>query len=217
MSAACLKSSTAAPPPGASMTTRRVSILWIPLRCTAHVIISESGLHSLILTSRKPAAKRFRKWVTGEVIPSIRQTGGYGTASVAAALSDPATLRQLLIENTGRVLELQAENAVLSPKAIALDRFTAGAVDGSLCLTDAAKVLKVPRKELISFMAHDWIYRRSGTDRWVGYHAKVAAGLVEHRVTTITRTGGAERLIEQVLITPKGIARLAERLTATTR
>lgn len=40
-------------------------------------IINESGLYSLILSSRKPAAKRFKKWVTSEVLPSIRQTGGY--------------------------------------------------------------------------------------------------------------------------------------------
>lgn len=43
------------------------------------VIINESGLYSLILTSRKEGAKRFKKWVTSEVLPSIRKTGGYGT------------------------------------------------------------------------------------------------------------------------------------------
>lgn len=42
------------------------------------MVINESGLYSLILTSRKPAAKRFKKWVTSEVLPSIRKTGGYG-------------------------------------------------------------------------------------------------------------------------------------------
>lgn len=47
----------------------------------AYTIINESGLWSLVLTSRKPAAKRFKKWVTAEVLPSIRRTGGYMTAS----------------------------------------------------------------------------------------------------------------------------------------
>lgn len=42
------------------------------------IVINESGLYSLILTSRKPEAKRFKKWVTKEVLPSIRKTGGYG-------------------------------------------------------------------------------------------------------------------------------------------
>jgi anti-repressor protein len=44
------------------------------------VIVNESGLYSLILTSRKPEAKRFKKWVTSEVLPSIRRTGSYGQA-----------------------------------------------------------------------------------------------------------------------------------------
>lgn len=47
------------------------------------LIINESGLYSLILTSRKPAAKRFKKWVTSEVLPSIRKTGGYGAQTPA--------------------------------------------------------------------------------------------------------------------------------------
>jgi len=47
------------------------------------IIISESGLYSVILTSRKPEAKRFKKWVTKEVLPSIRKTGGYGRSTPA--------------------------------------------------------------------------------------------------------------------------------------
>jgi prophage antirepressor-like protein len=67
------------------------------------VIINESGLYSLILTSRKPAAKRFKKWVTAEVLPTIRKTGSYRTAPAAPAvdpmeaLLDPATMRNLLL------------------------------------------------------------------------------------------------------------------------
>ncbi|MCG4254915.1 Bro-N domain-containing protein [Acetobacter senegalensis] len=44
--------------------------------------VNESGLYSLILTSRKPSAKRFKKWVTSEVLPAIRKTGGYMVASL---------------------------------------------------------------------------------------------------------------------------------------
>lgn len=47
------------------------------------IIINESGLYSLILTSRKSEAKRFKKWVTKEVLPSIRKTGGFGLATPA--------------------------------------------------------------------------------------------------------------------------------------
>lgn len=50
-------------------------------RTQTATIINESGLYSLILTSRKPAAKRFKKWVTSEVLPAIRKTGGYMVAA----------------------------------------------------------------------------------------------------------------------------------------
>ena len=53
------------------------------------VAISESGLYSLILTSRKPEAKRFKRWVTHEVLPSIRKTGSYAAPGSVAALPAP--------------------------------------------------------------------------------------------------------------------------------
>lgn len=53
-------------------------------------IINESGLYTLIMRSRKPEAKRFRKWVTAEVLPSIRKTGSYGFAAAPRPLPDPA-------------------------------------------------------------------------------------------------------------------------------
>lgn len=49
------------------------------------MIVNESGLYSLILSSKLPAAKRFKRWVTSEVLPTIRRTGGYGTVTQAAA------------------------------------------------------------------------------------------------------------------------------------
>ncbi len=61
-------------------------------------MVSESGLYALILTSRKPQAKAFRRWVTGEVIPSIRKTGHYTLPGGAAeaAPGDPKTARVML-------------------------------------------------------------------------------------------------------------------------
>jgi len=57
-------------------------------------VVSESGLYALIFTSRKPEARRFRRWVTGEVLPSIRRTGGYGRPPLAAAVGGlPSGLR----------------------------------------------------------------------------------------------------------------------------
>lgn len=73
-------------------------------------IINESGLYSLILTSRKAEAKRFKKWVTSEVLPAIRKTGGYGeaqpTKATRPALEDKTVNHIWLVMNdSGQVLE----------------------------------------------------------------------------------------------------------------
>jgi prophage antirepressor-like protein len=60
------------------------------------VIINESGLYSLILRSRKPEAREFKRWVTSEVLPSIRRTGGYQSGATVAVTADP--LRDHLAE-----------------------------------------------------------------------------------------------------------------------
>lgn len=57
---------------------RGTNIVRTPSGDQQMIVINESGLYALILTSRKPQAKRFRKWVTADVLPSIRKTGGYG-------------------------------------------------------------------------------------------------------------------------------------------
>lgn len=63
-------------------------------------IVNESGLYALVLRSRKPEARKFAKWVTGKVLPSIRKTGGYGLAPAAPALPEPASIdvRALLLD-----------------------------------------------------------------------------------------------------------------------
>ena len=107
-----------------------------------------------------------------------------------------------MIALEGRVSELQ-------PKAVALDRIANTA--GSLCLMDTAKTLQVRPKDLIGYMkAHLWIFMRVGTSHWVGRAEKLNAGYLEHKVTTIHRTDGTERITTQVRVTPKGLAKLAE-------
>ncbi len=73
-------------------------------------IINESGLYSLILSSKLPSAKKFKRWVTGEVLPSIRKSGGYLAPAAAKALDDMTAAIQLLSEQmeelSGQVGEL---------------------------------------------------------------------------------------------------------------
>ncbi|WP_210482800.1 Rha family transcriptional regulator [Microvirga antarctica] len=115
---------------------------------------------------------------------------------LAADLADEVTQQKVVIQD-------------LSPKAAALDRIASA--DGSLCVTDAAKALQVRPKELFAYLrSHGWIYRRAGSLHDIGYQPKVATGLLEHKVTTVLRADGSEKMTEQVRITPKGLAALAK-------
>lgn len=108
------------------------------------LIISEPGLYALILKSRKPQAKAFRRWVTHEVIPSIRRHGMYATPQAAEAmLADPdamiATLQALKAERA-KAAELAAANAEMAPKALFADAVAAS--DRCILVGDLAKLLK---------------------------------------------------------------------------
>lgn len=130
-------------------------------------------------------------------------------SSPQAALNDPAQLRHLLLENVDRVLNLQAEVAELSPLAKSYDLLTRA--DGTMCVTDVAKVLDLRPKDLFTWLqAHKWIYRRAGNGHWVGYQNCIQAGLLDHRVQEVTRSDGVSSITEQVRVTAKGLAKLGE-------
>ncbi len=167
-------------------------------------VLAEPDVLRLIIRSKLPAAERFERWVFEEVLPSIRKTGRYGSPD----LNDPAAMRSLLLGYTEKVLALQAEIAVNAPKAEALDRLSRS--EGSLCITDAAKTLQVPPRDLFRFLRADgWIYTRPGGSSEIAYQARINAGLMEHKTTTVTRSDGTEKTVTQVRVTPKGLATLA--------
>lgn len=125
------------------------------------------------------------------------------------ALNDPAAMRGLLLTYTEKVIALEAANAELAPKAEALDRIAKA--EGSFCITDTAKALQMRPKDLTLWLvANGWIYRRPGGGSYIGYQAKTMTGYVEHKVTTVFRSDGSEKVVEQVRITPKGLAKLSE-------
>jgi phage antirepressor YoqD-like protein len=99
--------------------------------------------------------------------------------------------------------------AVAAPKAEALDRIAMA--DGSSCITDAAKVLQVRPKYLFAWLQqHQWIYRRPGGSGWLAYQSRIQQGYLEHKVTTVERGDGTEKVIESVRVTRKGLTRLAQ-------
>lgn len=129
------------------------------------------------------------------------------------ALNDPDFLRGALLTYTEKVIALEERVEELQPKAKALDRIASA--DGSLCLTNAAKDLQVRPKDLFQKLQADkWIYRRQGSGTFTAYQDKIQQGLLEHKVTVVTRSDGSEKTTEQVRITSKGIAKLSELLIA---
>ena len=109
----------------------------------APLIITEGGLYSLVLRSRKPEAKRFKRWVTHEVLPSIRNHGVYATPqTIERMLADPdtmiTTLKALKAERQ-RADALMEDNARLLPKATMYD--VAIEAEGTMTITQAARYL----------------------------------------------------------------------------
>jgi len=135
-------------------------------------------------------------------------------AAQPAELSYDEIMNRALTMSSAKIHALQSANAELEshvekiqPKADALDRLTS--ITGSICLTDAAKVLQIKPKELITWLSSNkWIFKRLGT-AWLGFQCRLDQGVLEHKVIAIY-SGSEKRMREQVRVTPKGLARLAE-------
>jgi anti-repressor protein len=129
-------------------------------------------------------------------------------------LNDPNWLRSTLLTYSERVIELEEQVTELLPSQQALEKISIA--DGSLCITDAAKSLQMRPKDLFSFLQENgWIYKRAGCAHYLGYQSKTTQGLLEHKVTTVLRSDGSEKISEQVRVLPKGLAKLAKLLPPT--
>lgn len=165
-------------------------------------IINESGLYSLILSSKLPTAKRFKHWVTSEVLPAIRKTGRYeepltGEELMARALVEAKNvLNDLKIKNS----ELTVENQILKPKGEYFDEL----VDRNLLtnLTDTAKEIGIKRKDLISFcLDNRYLYRAKKKGTLMPYQKHVADGLFELKECFNEKSTWKGL---QTMVTPKG-------------
>jgi anti-repressor protein len=176
-------------------------------------VINEPGLYSLILRSRKPQAKAFKRWVTHEVIPSIRRTGSY---SVATAPEIPATYAAALrvaAEQAERAELAEAHVAELAPAAQAWDSLAE--TKGDYSVRDAAQILdrdpliSTGQNRLFAYMRDlGWI-DANGTP----YQNHVDCGRLAQRTTAYTHPHKNEPVLtSQVRITPKGLAELHKRL-----
>lgn len=146
-------------------------------------VINESGLYSLILSSKLPAAKRFKRWVTSEVLPQIRKTGGYNLpqtySEALRALADKA-------EEAER---LALENEKMKPKAIFADAVSVA--DTSILVRELAKMIRQNGKEIGEKRLYIWMrengYIIKGTTEPT--QRAMEMGLFEIAVRVIERGG----------------------------
>lgn len=124
-------------------------------------------------------------------------------------LSDPHVLIELLTEHASRRIEAERRADAAENQLECL-----ASTKGSMCVTEAAKALGRSPKDLFAWLsANGWAYRRDGRGAWMGYQKRCEQGLLEHRVTTITRPDGTSKVTTQMRITAKGLTRLAETIT----
>lgn len=127
-------------------------------------IVNESGLYALVFKSRKPEARAFRRWITKEVIPSIRRTGGYvvkdEVGSPAVPMSYKDALKALVAEIEAREV-LALENAELRPKAEFFDAVASS--DDTLGMIEAAKLLGLGRNRMMAALRKAEVFRRNNT------------------------------------------------------
>lgn len=172
-------------------------------------IINESGLYSLIMSSKLPGAKEFKRWVTSEVLPSIRKHGAYMTPeTLQAAILNPDTMiqlcqllkseqdknRELTVANS----RLTVENQIMQPKADYFDEL----VDRNLLTNfrETAKEFGMAPKKLTTILLEKKYIYRDKRGKLLPYENK-NVGLFEVRECFNEKTNWSGT---QTLITPKG-------------
>lgn len=127
------------------------------------LIISEPGLYSLILRSRKPQARAFKRWITHDVLPALRRTGHYSmSAPSSASTAVDADLARLMLD---RLTIIEQQIAPLKEKAGRFDAFLS--VDGTASLTEAAKMLGMTAISLAKLLRGDalrWLFKKNGSN-----------------------------------------------------
>ncbi|MEH7490849.1 BRO family protein [Neobacillus niacini] len=162
--------------------------------------VNESGLYSLILTSRKPEAKQFKKWITHEVLPTIRKTGGYIANEdmfIQTYLPHADNQTKLMFRATLETVRKQNEQmAIMQPKADYFDKL----VDRNLLTNfrDTAKELEIGQRTFINWLLETGYIYRDQKNKLKPY-SKYVPELF--KLKDFERNGKAD---VQTLITPKG-------------
>jgi anti-repressor protein len=169
-------------------------------------IINESGLYSLVLSSKQPNAKKFKKWVTSEVLPSIRKNGGYIAGQ--DTMSDDELMARALQVAQNKILERDKQIETMKPKAIFADAVAASHT--SILIGDLAKLISqngvsIGQKRLFKWLRDNgYLIKREGSDRNMPTQRSMEMKLFEVKESTISNPDGSVRITRTPKVTGKG-------------
>lgn len=175
-------------------------------------IVNEAGLYSLVLGSRKPEAHEFKRWVTHEVLPQIRKTGGYIPTTDAdddmTILAKAVMIGQRTMEAQKRRIAEQSEHIkALEPKARFADAVAAS--DGTCLIGELAKMLRqngmdIGQNRLFEILRQDGYLGKTGSNRNVPTQKAMDLGLFRIKETAITHSDGHVTINRTAKVTGKG-------------
>ena len=176
------------------------------------IIITESGLYSLVLSSKLPTAKKFKHWVTSEILPSIRKHGAYMTAeTLEKALYNPDFLIRLATElkdTQEHVRHLEAKIDNDQPKVIFADAVSVS--NTSILVGDLAKIIKQNGVEIGANRLFKWLrdngylISRKGSDYNSPTQKSMDLKLFEVKETVVTHSDGHTSINKTPKVTGKG-------------
>lgn len=172
-------------------------------------IINESGLYSLILSSKLPNAKKFKRWVTSEVLPTIRKQGAYLTDKKAYDIThNPDSLADLLLQAGEQLKQKDLVISEMKPKALFADSVTTSHT--SILVGELAKIMKqngidIGANRLFVWLRENgYLIRRKGTDYNMPTQRSMELELFEIKETSIARSDGSVSISKTPKVTGKG-------------
>lgn len=167
--------------------------------------INESGLYTLIIRSRKPEAKKFRKWITNEVLPSIRKNGGYIVGQ--ETLSDDELIQKALLVATNKLKERERQLEEQRPKVLFANSVETSAT--SILIGDLAKLIKqnghdIGQNRLFNWLRENGYLIKTGERRNMPTQMAMDLELFEVKERTVNNPDGSIRITKTTKVTGKG-------------
>lgn len=176
------------------------------------IVVNEAGLYTLVLSSRKPEARAFKRWVTHEVLPSIRRDGAY-VASDGGESDEDLIARALIAANRA----IERKNKLIDemrPKALFADAVAAS--DGTCLVSELAKMMRqngfeVGQNRLFEILRNDGFLMKDGSSKNLPTQRSMELGLFRIKETAITHSDGHVTINRTPKVTGKGQRYFVER------